>query len=135
MWLEDDAGERVDVVRHGDVLRLHALIEVRERVHDPVFDFWVDDDQNARILATSTEYWADSPPLEPGERAHLSVEAHNLLQNGRYHLGCSLLSGTAALDIAALVNQHKAFHVYGAEKVYGMIEFEHKLRVERERPR
>jgi energy-coupling factor transporter ATP-binding protein EcfA2 len=135
VWLEDDAGARVDTVPHGGVLRLHALIEAGEHVHDPVVDFWVDDDRDARILATSTRPWDDSPPLAPGERLHVTVEAPNVLADGRYHIGCSLLSGSAALDIVALGNRHKPFHVYGAERVYGLIEFEHELRVERDRPR
>jgi hypothetical protein len=32
------------------------------------------------------------------------------------------------------VNRHKTFHVYGSEHVYGLIEFEHELRVDRARP-
>jgi hypothetical protein len=61
------------------------------------------------------------------------VEAPNLLGDGRYHIGCSLLSGSAALDIVALVNRHVQFHVYGSEHVYGLIEFEHTLEVARSR--
>jgi hypothetical protein len=91
----------------------------------------VDDEEDARILATSTRPWEDSPPLEPGDKLHVTVETKNVLRDGRYHIGCSLLSGSAALDIVALVNRHKAFHSYGAERVYGLIEFEHTLRVDR----
>jgi ABC-type polysaccharide/polyol phosphate transport system ATPase subunit len=135
VWVEDEAGNRVDTVAHGDVLRLHAAIEVQSHVRDPIVDFWVDDDDDARILATSTRPWEDSPPLEPGDRLEVTVEARNILGDGRYHIGCSLLSGSAALDIVALVNRHKPFHVYGAERVYGLIEFDHDLRVERRPPR
>ena len=69
--------------------------------------------------------WTDQPPLEPGDSLHVTVETKNILRDGRYHIGCSLLSGSAALDIVALVNRHKQFHSYGAEHVYGLIEFAH----------
>jgi ABC-2 type transport system ATP-binding protein len=131
VWLEDADGKHVDVVAHGDTLRLHAIIEVKAHVRDPIVDFWVDDEDDARILATSTRPWDDSPPLEPGEKLHVTVETRNILRDGQYHIGCSLLSGSAALDIVALVNRHTSFHSYGAERVYGLIEFEHELRVER----
>jgi len=133
VWVEGEDGARVDTVRHGAILRLHATVEVHEHVRDPVVDFWVDDEEDARILATSTRPWRDSPPLEPGDRLQVTVETANVLANGRYLIGCSLLSGSAALDIVALVNRHKAFHVYGSKHVYGLIEFEHELRVDRER--
>jgi ABC-type polysaccharide/polyol phosphate transport system ATPase subunit len=133
VWLEDENGAHVDTVQHGARLRLHATIEVHEHVRDPIVDFWVDDEDDARILATSTRPWDDSPPLEPGDRLQVTVETANVLADGRYHIGCSLLSGSAALDIVALVNRHKPFHVYGSKHVYGLIEFEHELRVERER--
>src|SRR4051794_18726200 len=132
VWLENDRGERVEVTAHGDTLRLRATIDVKEHVKDPIVDFWVDDEEDARILATSTRPWEDKPPLEPGDRLNVTVETKNILGDGRYHIGCSLLSGSAALDIVALVNRHKSFHSYGAEKVYGLIEFPHTLTVERE---
>jgi hypothetical protein len=93
----------------------------------------VDDEDDARILATSTRPWKDKPPLEPGDKLHVTVETRNILGDGRYHIGCSLLSGSAALDIVALVNRHKSFHSFGGEHVYGLIEFEHVLRVDRSR--
>jgi ABC-type multidrug transport system ATPase subunit len=133
VWVENDDGKRVEVVPHGDTLHLHATIESKAHVRDPIVDFWVDDEDDARILATSTRPWEDSPPLEPGDKLHVTVETKNVLRDGRYQIGCSLLSGSAALDIVALVNRHKSFHSYGAERVYGLIEFEHTLRVDRGR--
>jgi ABC-type polysaccharide/polyol phosphate transport system ATPase subunit len=133
VWVEDPAGNRVDTVAYGDRLSLHAAIEVHEPVRQPVAEFWVDDEKDARVLATSTLRWErELEPIEPGERLHVSVETRNSLQDGRYHIGCSLLSGRASLDIVALVNRHKQFHSYGAVHVYGVIDFEHELRLERE---
>jgi hypothetical protein len=123
----------VDTVAYHDRLRVHATIEVREQVREPVVDFWIDDDNDTRILATST-LKLDHPlaPIEPGDRLHVAFETHNTLQDGRYHIGCSLLSGSASLDIVALVHRHRSFHSYNAVHVYGAMDFEHTFRVDRE---
>jgi ABC-2 type transport system ATP-binding protein len=134
VWVEGADGARVDTLRYGDRLRIHATMEVSAHVREPVVDFWIDDDNESRILATSTlKLEREAEPLEPGDRLHLTFETRNALQDGRYHVGCSLLSGSAALDIVALVHRHKSFHSYGAEHVYGVIDFEHDFDVERSR--
>jgi energy-coupling factor transporter ATP-binding protein EcfA2 len=133
VWLENDAGMRIETAPHGQRLHLHALIEVDERVTEPVVDFWVDDEEGARLFATSTRPWPDAPPAEPGDRLHVVVDVDNMLASGRYHLGCSLLSGTVALRVVALANRHKPFVVYAGEHVYGLVQLDHNLRVDRER--
>jgi ABC-2 type transport system ATP-binding protein len=134
MWVEGSAGERVDALAYNDRLSVHATIAVHERVREPVVDFWVDDESDTRILATSTlKLEQPVAPLEPGDRLHVTFETRNALQDGRYHIGCSLLSGSASLDIVALVHRHRSFHSYGAEHVYGAMDFEHEFRVDRER--
>jgi ABC-2 type transport system ATP-binding protein len=133
VWLENDSGARVDTLAHGERLRLNATIEIHDHVREPIVEFWVDDEEDARILGASTRAWDPAPPLDAGDRLHVVVEADNILANGRYLIGCSLLSGSGALDIVALVNRHKSFHVFRAERVYGLIAFEYDLRVTRDR--
>jgi ABC-type polysaccharide/polyol phosphate transport system ATPase subunit len=134
VWVEGPDGARADTLRYGDRLRVHATIEVRSHVREPVVDFWIDDDNDSRILATSTlRSEREAAPLDPGDRLHVRFETRNALQDGRYHIGCSLLSGSAALDIVALVHRHKSFHSYAAEHVYGVMDFEHEFDVERSR--
>ena len=132
VWLENESGMRVDTAPHGQRLHLHARIDVHDHVREPIVDFWVDDEEDARIFATSTRPWQEKPPLEPGDRLDVTVEVDNRLASGRYHIGCSLLSGSAALDIVALVNRHKAFVVYAGDHVYGLVALDHELRVERQ---
>jgi ABC-2 type transport system ATP-binding protein len=134
MWVEGGAGERVDALAYNDRLSVHATIAVHEHVPEPVVDFWVDDEGDTRILATSTlKLEQPVAPLEPGDRLHVTFETRNALQDGRYHIGCSLLSGSASLDIVALVHRHRSFHSYAAEHVYGAMDFEHEFRVDRDR--
>jgi ABC-2 type transport system ATP-binding protein len=133
MWVENGAGQRVDTIAYDDTLRIHATIEVDEHVPEPVVDFWVDDENDTRILATSTLKLEDPPePIKPGDRLHVTFETRNALQDGRDHIGCSLLSGSASLDIVALVHRHRSFHSYNAEHVYGAMDFPHTFRVDRE---
>jgi ABC-type polysaccharide/polyol phosphate transport system ATPase subunit len=131
VWLENEAGMRVDTAAHGQRMHLHALIEVHDHVREPVVDFWVDDEEDARVFATSTRPWTEKPPVEPGDRLHVTVDVDNRLASGRYHIGCSLLSGSAALEIVALVNRHKPFVVYAGDHVYGLVALDHELRVDR----
>jgi ABC-2 type transport system ATP-binding protein len=134
VWLENDSGTRIDTAPHGERLRIQALIDVADRVEEPIVDFWVDDEEGARVFATSTRSWPEAPPAEAGERLRVTVEVDNVLASGRYHVGCSLLSGSAALNVVALVNRYKPFVVYAGDHVYGLVQLEHVLRVDRERP-
>jgi ABC-type polysaccharide/polyol phosphate transport system ATPase subunit len=131
-WLENDSGMRVDTAGHGSTLRLRATFEVLARVHEPIVDFWVDTDDDVRVFATSSRGWPDETDLNPGDRLEVSVDVENLLQPGGYHIGCSLLSGSAALDVVALANRARPFTVYG-DRVYGLVRLEHELRLDRER--
>ncbi len=134
VWLEDPDGRRVDSIQHATRLHLHALIEAQAHVPEPIVDFWVDDERGTRLFATSTRPWDESPPLAPGERLHVRVTLDNRLANGRYHVGCSLLSGRAALDIAALDNRAADFVVFNADRVYGSVLLDHELEVDGLRP-
>ena len=131
VWLENDIGTRVDTAPHGQRLHLRARMEIHDSVEEPIVDFWVDDEEGARVFATSTRPWADKPPLAPGEALDIAVDVENRLAPGRYHIGCSLLSGSAALEVVALVNRHKPFVVYGPDLVYGLVQLDHELRVDR----
>jgi ABC-type polysaccharide/polyol phosphate transport system ATPase subunit len=133
VWLENDSGMRVETAPHGGTLRLHALIDVHDHIREPIVDFWVDDEEDARVFATSTRPWEPAAPLEPGDRLHVTVNVENLLASGRYHIGCSLLSGSAALDIVVLVNRHRPFIVYAGDYVYGLVQLRHELHVDRDR--
>jgi ABC-type polysaccharide/polyol phosphate transport system ATPase subunit len=133
VWVENDAGMRVDTVAYGQQLHVHALIDVYDHVREPIVDFWIDDEEDARLMGASTRPWQERQPLEPGDRMHVTVELENRFRSGRYHIGCSLLSGTAGLEVVALVNRHKPFVVYAGDHVYGLVWFEHELRVDRER--
>jgi ABC-2 type transport system ATP-binding protein len=132
IWVENDAGMRVETVPHGQPLHLHARIDVHGRVNEPIVDIWVDDENDARVFATSTRPWPEAPPAEAGQSLHVRVDLDNRLAGGRYHIGCSLLSGSAQLAVVALVNRHKPFVVYGSGHVFGLVAIDHELHVDRE---
>jgi ABC-2 type transport system ATP-binding protein len=133
VWLENESGMRIDTAPHGQRLHLRARIDAHDAVREPVVDFWVDDEEGARVFATSTRPWPDAAALEAGDRLEVAVDVDNLLASGRYHIGCSLLSGSAALDVVALANRYTSFVVFAGEHVYGLVQLDHELRIERER--
>src|SRR3954451_17737569 len=54
IWLENESGLRIESAPHGQRLQMHARIDVHARVPEPVVDFWVDDEEESRVFATST---------------------------------------------------------------------------------
>jgi hypothetical protein len=92
-------------------------------------------DASARIFAAST--FADPDALRhvaAGERFRARLHVENRLRPGRFHVGCSLLAGSAGKDVVLLQNRATSFVSYGGERVYGLAAFDHELTFERERP-
>ena len=63
-----------------------------------------------------------------GERVEATVSAINSLSAGRYHIGCSLVRGTAGLDI--ILHHERAIDMvsYGADAI-GIIGLEYETKV------
>jgi hypothetical protein len=66
--------------------------------------------------------------LDPGERVEVTVSAVNSLSAGRYYVGCTLVRGTAGLDI--MLHHERAIDLvsYGADLV-GLVGLEYQTNV------
>ncbi len=143
MWLEDAEGERVEALPVGAPFAISCTWELQAPVPASRFDVWIDSedptrvygtDAYARAFAASTIHWREGPgDLRAGERVHVRVRAHHRLADGRYHVGCSVLSGPGGEDVVALELRALSFTSYGDPAVYGLARMEHELTVERER--
>jgi len=128
----DVAGRRVDAVPHGEDLVVNCVYVSHEAIDRARFDVWIDSEEDERVFAASTGGWREPPrAVEAGERIHLRLRAGNRLAAGRYHLGCSLLAGSAARDIVVLDNRAATFVTYGADDVWGLAQFDHELTLDR----
>src|ERR1700727_1107506 len=99
-WIANSDGERVDAVGYGERFSLHVELEALEHVKDPGIATWVTSEDGTRIFSFGARENGDRlRDLQRGERIEFAVEARNPLSAGRYHVGCSLVQGTAGLDI------------------------------------
>ncbi len=132
VWVQDAAGRRVEAVGHGEELEVHCLYESHEAIDRARLDVWIDSADDARVFGASTMDWAEPPrAIGVGERLHVRVRLRNPFVDGRWHVGCSLLAGSAGQDIVALDNRATSFVSYGARGVYGLARVEHQLSYDR----
>ncbi len=132
VWVQDAVGRRVEAVVHGEELEVHCLYESHEAIDRARLDVWIDSAEDARVFGASTMDWAEPPrAIGVGERLHVRVRLRNPFVDGRWHVGCSLLAGSAGQDIVALDNRAASFVSYGARDVYGLARVEHQLSYDR----
>jgi hypothetical protein len=61
---------------------------------------WLTTEDGTRVFSVGArENDGALADLEPGERVEFSVTAANPLSAGRYHVGCTVVRGTAGLDV------------------------------------
>jgi len=132
VFVEDASGRRVDAVPFGEEFTINCVYVSHELVDRARIDVWVDTEDDERLFAASTLGWRDpTRRIQPGERVHARVRAGNRFTSGRYHIGCSLLAGSAGQDIVVLDNRAAVFLTYGGEHVYGLAYLDHELDLER----
>jgi ABC-2 type transport system ATP-binding protein len=133
-WIANSDGERVDAVGYGERFSLHVELEALEHVKDPGIATWVTSEDGTRIFSFGARENGDRlRDLQRGERIEFAVEARNPLSAGRYHVGCSLVQGTAGLDILLYIEGAADIVSYGAD-VVGVVGIDHSGRVTRRHP-
>jgi ABC-type polysaccharide/polyol phosphate transport system ATPase subunit len=115
-WMTDAEGQRVDAYAYAEPMHLHVALEARVPIKRPGISIWVTNEAHVRVFsAGALEDGGPLSDLEPGERVEFSIQAENRLSSGRYYLGCSVVRGSAGLDIV-FYNERSADMVsYGAE--------------------
>ena len=130
-WIANGDGERVDAVGYGEPFSLHVELEALEHIKDPGIATWVTSEDGTRIFSFGAREKGDRlSDLQPGERIEFAVQARNSLSAGRYHVGCSLVRGTAGLDILLYLERVIDLVSYGAD-VVGLVGIEHSGSVTR----
>lgn len=133
-WVANSEGERVDAVGYGEPFSFHVELEALEHIADPGIATWVSSEDGTRISSFGARENGDRlGDLRPGERIEFAVQARNPLSAGRYHIGCSLVRGTAGLDILLYVARAIDIVSYGAD-VVGLVGIEHSSTVTRRHP-
>jgi ABC-2 type transport system ATP-binding protein len=132
IWITNEHGERVHAVEYGEVFTLHMEIEALERIEQPGVAMWVTNEDGVRVFSLGVrEDGGMMSDLEADERVEVTVSALNSLSAGRYYVGCTVVRGTAGLDI--MLHHERAIDLvsYGAD-VIGIIGLEHETNVIRD---
>jgi ABC-type polysaccharide/polyol phosphate transport system ATPase subunit len=132
-WLSDAQGRRVDAVAFGDAMYLHVVVEALAPVTGPGVAMWVSNEDGARIFSVGAREDGEGlSDLERGERLEFVIETENRLSAGRYYVGCTVVKGSAGLEVLLFNNRAADFVSYGAE-LYGMVGLDHTSSVTRTR--
>jgi ABC-type polysaccharide/polyol phosphate transport system ATPase subunit len=124
VWLEDEAGERVDNVGQNTRFRFNLLVAARQAMEAPVFNFHCLNMDGDWVFAFSKAIEdADGRPrsVAAGERVRIVAEIENPLVPGRYAFECwvsrSWAQGAMAIHMLRLLD----FYVYGTRPGAGNI--------------
>jgi ABC-2 type transport system ATP-binding protein len=124
VWLEDEAGQRVENVEQGVIFRFNLLAQARQDMEAPVFNFHCLNLDGHWVFAFSKEIQdaaGHAQRLAAGERVRIVAEIDNPLVPGRYALECWISrnrdEGAMAIHILRLLD----FFVYGTKPGVGNI--------------
>lgn len=130
-WMSDAQGRRLDAIAFGDAMRLHVSLQAVSPIRSPGISMWISNEDGVRVFAAGARENDDAlSDFEAGEHVEFSIEAENPLSAGRYYLGCSVVRGTAGLEV--LLNNDRAVGIvsYGAE-MHGLVGIDHVARLTR----
>jgi ABC-2 type transport system ATP-binding protein len=131
VWLEDAAHNRVDNVEQAQPFFFNLLVEARQAMTAPVFNFHCLNMDGHWVFAFSKALEADgggSGRVARGERVRLVARIENQLMPGRYAIECwisrSREEGAMAIHILRLLD----FYVYGTRPGPGNISLDTELK-------
>jgi ABC-type polysaccharide/polyol phosphate transport system ATPase subunit len=131
IWIEDETGQRVDAVAHGERFTLNALVAVHEQIDDPDLHMLIETDDGLRVFAAiSREGGTPEPALQAGERVCMRVSARNSLGAGRYHVGCWVHRGPD--EVVTFRRRACDFTVHGVGEWSGLVVLDHSVELDRE---
>ncbi len=117
-------------VEQGDPVTFEVVLEARQPLTEPVFNFHVLSEEGAWVLAFSHGLDVDAGEpdrIEPGGRVRLTATITNPLLPGRYRLDCWISRRRAQGDLALHVVPLLDFLVYGTRPGPGSVEVEAEL--------
>jgi hypothetical protein len=118
VWLEDEAGNRVENVQQGEPVRLNLVVEAHRELPEPSLRlrFLNVDDAPVFGLGSSLE-----EPVPAGRRMRFSAKIDARLVPGRYSVDCSIARTDTPGDLALRSLRLLDFLVKGNEPTPGMV--------------
>ncbi len=124
VWLQNAAGERVENVEQDEPIFFNLVVEARQDLHAPVFNFHFLNVDGAWIFGFSQAVTGDDGQpgdVPAGRRIRIAGRIDNPLVPGRYSVNCWISrtpeEGKVALHVLRLMD----FFVYGTRPVPGNV--------------
>jgi hypothetical protein len=124
VWLEDAAGMRVENVEQGTVFSLNLLVEARQDLDAPAFNFHCLNMEGHWVFAFSEALQDGSgnpQRVRRGERIRLSAQIDNPLVPARYAMECWISRSREQGAIAIHILRLLTFYVYGTKPAAGNV--------------
>jgi len=131
IWTQDAQGQRGAAIMQGSPCALIAYVLFGHAVRDPVFTFWLSDDQHRRVFAVTTTHEDDVGDFERGTGAVLGTSFDNWLVPGRYDLSVQVSEDGPGGRIIALKENAASVVVSGETQGGGIVDIPHAIFVNR----
>jgi len=92
-WLLDEDGERIDKLRAGATINLHAAVRVEREWPDPGFRFQIAASDGRVMFASDRVALAPSGTAPAGEVLEIAASVENRLPPGRYTIAYDIFTG------------------------------------------
>jgi ABC-type polysaccharide/polyol phosphate transport system ATPase subunit len=90
-WVEDDAGQRQDVVSQGTEVTLRVRIRFVDAMEDPIFGVTFADEDGRAVFSTNTSFdHVETGVFQPGEETLYSLRFAVHLADGQYGGSCAV---------------------------------------------
>src|SRR5215217_3341057 len=124
VWLENDAGERVENIEQGEPIGFNVVVEARHELVAPVFNFHFLNSDGVfvfRFSKTLSHRAGEPDRIAAGQRVRIAGKVENPLVPGRYSVSCwisrSRPEGALAMHVLRLLD----FLVYGTSPGPGSV--------------
>jgi ABC-2 type transport system ATP-binding protein len=124
VWLEDEAGNRVENVEQGAPIRFNLVVEARHDLSNPVFNLHFVNADGSWVFGFSKSVGrrADGRVrVTAGERVRIGGTVENPLVPGRYSVDCWIARDRDQGDLALHVLRLTDFIVYGTRPGPGSV--------------
>jgi ABC-type polysaccharide/polyol phosphate transport system ATPase subunit len=128
LWLEDEAGERIENVEHGVHFHLCAELETLRPMEGLGVSFAIANADGIPIADFGVTPHRDGEvqPFEAGQRITVRADIENLLMAGRYFVHIGVTRGLSQ-GVALYINSAADFAVFGGSPTASVISLPHKI--------
>lgn len=128
---EDETGRPQALVPHPGTLRVRAVLEAHEAIHQPSIVIWIENEDRTRLFSfPASEAGGALRDIAAGEQIEVVATAGNPIGHGRHFIGCSV-SAANGREMLLYLERIADFQVAGGESISGAVGLPHEIEVRR----